>query len=130
MIAPLKSSKRPIIEVSINGKPAYMLLDTGASLSLIDENRMKEYGFVKGASFAGKIVGIAGDSSGVYHTKKLQVDIIGIHICQFLTTDLSAIANSVKKETGIHITGIIGYPQIVAAEIKIMSDENYIKIGS
>ena len=37
----LESDKRPIIKGKVGGKDAYFLLDTGASLSLIDDNTGK-----------------------------------------------------------------------------------------
>ena len=43
MIATILSDKRPIIKISINGNDAYALVDTGASLNLIDDNQLKSF---------------------------------------------------------------------------------------
>ena len=40
MITTILSDKRPIIKISINEKIAYALVDTGASLNLIDDNQL------------------------------------------------------------------------------------------
>jgi hypothetical protein len=107
-----------------------MLVDTGASMGLLDANISREYGFTKGQSYAGQVVGVGGESSGMWHTKKLIVDIVGVPLVQFLTTDLNGIVRSIERETGYKIAGIIGYPQAKAAEMKLMLDEGYILIGN
>lgn len=122
MIAPFVTSKRPIISVSVNGKPAYMLVDTGASVGLIDVNARKLYGFDCGLPYAGSVTGVGGDV-GVWHTKKLAVDIVGVPLVQFLTSDIMSVADSIQRETGIRISGIIGWKQINGAEMKIMEDK-------
>lgn len=122
MIAPFVTPKRPIISVSINGKPAYMLVDTGASVGLIDVNAKRLYDFDLGLPYAGSITGVGGQV-GVWHTKKLAVDIVGVPLVQFLTSDLQNVADSIQRETGIRIAGIIGWKQIQGAEMKVMDDK-------
>ena len=38
-----KSEKRLIVEGQVNGKLAYFLLDSGASVGLIDKSKKKKY---------------------------------------------------------------------------------------
>lgn len=130
MIAPLISDKRPIIKVNINGKEACMLVDTGSSLGIVDINAKKKFGFKLGSKLNTTISGAGGTSNEpVYHTKDCTIDIGGIQIYQFVTTDISAIQESIKANTGITVDGIIGTTQIKSAEMKIDLDNKVIKIG-
>ena len=129
MIAKVLHKTRLIIAVEINGKAANMLVDTGASLSVIDIALLKEYGFRKRTKLQGTITGVGGAQKNVWHTGDLSVNIQGIPLYQFVATDISDVCESIRKATGIAIHGIIGLPQIKAAEMKIDAENGVIKIG-
>lgn len=129
MIAKFVTDKRPIIEVAINGKKAYMLVDTGASIGVIDSLRLDEYGVGMGSSLGGTVTGVGGSQEEVRHTKNCTVDVGGVKLYQFVTFNLSSVASSIERETGIEISGIIGTTQIKMSEMKIDLDNGYIKIG-
>jgi hypothetical protein len=64
---PFSTSKGvPIIIVDINGKPARLLIDTGATTSVIDSSIVKEYGFRVGANLDIDFNGIGGRASMYY----------------------------------------------------------------
>ena len=42
------SDKRLIVECKVNGKPAHFLIDTGARVALISEDKFKKHGLIKG----------------------------------------------------------------------------------
>ena len=129
LIILILSDSRPLVEVEINGRPAVMLVDTGSSTGLIDINQMDEYGFSLMAKTDIEISSIGGKRCESYRVRDLWVRLEGISIYQFLATDISLIAESIHKETGYRISGIIGYDQIKNAEIKIEANNNLIKIG-
>lgn len=129
MQLPTLHKARPLIAVEINGKAGAMLVDTGASMSIIDLGCMKEYGFKQRAKLGGTLTGIGGTQQDVYHTAGLSVAIHGIPLYQFVTMDLSDIRESIRRNTGIRIQGIIGYKQLEAAEISIIAGEGNFKIG-
>lgn len=129
LIILILSDTRPLVEVEINGRPAVMLVDTGSSTGLIDINQMDEYGFSLMAKTDMEISSIGGKRCESYRVRDLWVRLEGISIYQFLATDISLIAESIHKETGYRISGIIGYDQIKNAEIKIEANNNLIKIG-
>ena len=129
MIAKFVTDKRPIIEVTINGRKAYMLVDTGASIGVIDSLRLDEYGVGMGSSLGGTVTGVGGSQEEVRHTKNCTVDVGGVKLYQFVTFNLSSVASSIERETGIKISGIIGTTQIKMSEMKIDLDNGYIKIG-
>ena len=130
LIILILSDSRPLVEVEINGRPAVMLVDTGSSTGLIDINQMDEYGFSLMAKTDMIIISIGEKQCESYRVRDLWVRLEGIAIYQFLATDISLIAESIYKETGYRISGIIGYDQIKNAEIKIDTSNNQIKIGN
>jgi hypothetical protein len=129
LIILILSDSRPLVEVEINGRPAVMLIDTGSSTGLIDINQMDEYGFSLMAKTDMEISSIGGKRCESYRVRDLWVRLEGIALYQFLATDISLIAESIHKETGYRISGIIGYDQIKNAEIKIDASDNLITIG-
>lgn len=130
MIVKSVSSDRLIIEVNINNKKGYMLVDTGASIGLIDIDSIDEYHFDLGKQLNTVISGVGGESqSEVYYTKNLNVDIQGISVHQLVATDISSVKHSIKQNTGITICGILGLTQIKLTEMKIAADCNTIKLG-
>lgn len=129
MIILILSDSRPLVEVDINGRPAVMLVDTGSSTGLIDINQMDEYGFSLMAKTDMVIISIGEKQCESYRVRDLWVRLEGIAIYQFLATDISLVVESIYKETGYRISGIIGYDQIKNAEIKIDASNNQIKIG-
>lgn len=129
LIILILSDSRPLVEVEINGCPAVMLIDTGSSTGLIDINQMDEYGFSLMAKTDMVISSIGGKRCESYRVRDLWVRLEGIDIYQFLATDISLIAESIHKETGYRISGIIGYKQIRNTKIKIDACNNMITIG-
>ena len=129
LIILILSDSRPLVEVDINGRPAVMLVDTGSSTGLIDINQMDEYGFSLMAKTDMVIISIGEKQCESYRVRDLWVRLDGIDIYQFLATDISLIAESIHKETGYRISGIIGYKQIRNTKIKIDACNNMITIG-
>lgn len=130
MIAPIISDKRPIIEVSVNGIKVPMLVDTGSSLGILDINKEEELSFSLKSKLPGVITGMGGSSeSPVYHVRDCVIDVAGVKLYQFIATDISGIVDSIRRETGIEISGIIGFTQIQMSEMKIDLDNKIIKIG-
>ena len=122
------SDKRLIIEAEVNDKPAYFLLDSGASVALIDKDRKKEYGLKEGRRFEGTIIGAGGETRNVRHCDTF-VHFGGKVIPQFLLADISGVVRSIKKETGIEILGIISLPQMsmIGLNLDINSSEVWLE---
>lgn len=122
------SDKRLIIEGIVNDKPAYFLLDSGASVALIDKDRKKEYGLKEGRRFEGTIIGAGGEMRNVRHCDTF-VHFGGKVIPQFILADISGVVKSIKKETGIEILGIISLPQMsmIGMNLDINSSEVWLE---
>lgn len=122
-----KSDKRLIVECNVNGKTANFLIDTGASIGLIDDNQRKKYNLIVGKRYNGTIIGAGGELNNVRICNTF-VNIGTKTISQFLLADIENIVNSIKRETGIEILGIIGLPQMKFVGINIDANDNSISI--
>lgn len=113
-----ETEKRLIVEVKVNGKSAYMLIDTGASAGMIDVNQADDFDVVVGNKYCGSIVGAGGEMQDVRHTHTM-AEFEGKKIPQFLLADISKIVRSIKRETGIKILGIISLKQMQVIGLNI-----------
>jgi len=91
------------VNIKVNGKPAKLLVDTGASKSLLDINKAEEYGFEHLLLSENQYVGIGGvtDIYVIYNYK-----IEGPWVT-FLGADLSEIQEFFDNDD-INIIGILG----------------------
>lgn len=121
------SEKRLIVECLVNDKKAYFLIDTGASVALIDKSKKKKFGLLEGRRFPGTIVGAGGEMSGINYCNTFAY-LAGKTIPQFLLADISNVRDSIKRETGLEILGIISLPQMKMAGIQIDANDNLIII--
>lgn len=122
-----KSDKRLIIEGRVNGKAAYFLLDSGASVGLLDDNQRRDYDLVKGKRYNGTLVGAGGEISARHCDTFVEFE--GKTIPQFLLADISGVVDSIRRETGIEILGIISLPQmsIIGMNIDVNSQEVWLE---
>lgn len=119
-----KSEHRLIVDVVMNGKSLPMLIDTGATVSLISNK-------VKGLVFDTKrpdvpLEGIGGASSG--RRVITPATIGGRVINQFVATDIDNIRKSIARETGIRIEGVVGLKQLRFAGVVINTDSGDIMV--
>ena len=119
------SDKRLIIEAEVNGKKGFFLIDTGASVGLIAEDKVKKFDIVRGRKYPGSLVGAGGEMEDVYYCNTL-VRFGGKDIPQFLITDISGVRNSIERETGIEILGIIGLSQMKITSMQVEKNKNMI----
>lgn len=122
-----QSDKRLIVEGLVNGKTAYFLIDTGASVGLMDYNRRKEYDLAVGNRYYGTLVGAGGELRNVKVCNTF-VHLGNKQIPQFLLADIDSVVKSIHKETGIEILGIIGLQQMKICGIQIDTNDNLIII--
>lgn len=122
-----KSEKRLIVEALVNGRAAHFLIDTGASVGLMDYGQRKDYGLDVGRKYDGTIVGAGGEMRGVRHCNTF-VDFGGKQVPQFLLADISPVVDSIRRETGLEILGIMSLPQMKMTGIQIDTNDNLIII--
>lgn len=121
------TDKRIIVEALVNGRGAYFLIDTGASVGLIDKDKKDVYHLLKGKRFNGSLVSASGKIGKTYMCNTYPT-LDGRPITQFLLADIDSIKDSIKETTGFEILGIIGLPQMQVLGMKIDTDNNTITI--
>jgi hypothetical protein len=119
------SEERLIVEAKVNGKDAYFLIDTGASIGMIDYGQRYDYDLKVGRRYGGTLIGAGGEMRNVKHCDTF-VHIEDRVIPQFLLADISEVVKSIKRETGIEILGIISLPQCKLANISLDCNDNEI----
>lgn len=119
------SEKRLLIECTINGKKGVFLADTGATVGLIDESQTRKYGLQRGARYNGTLIGAGGAFNTSYVCTTQVMTPSNRPMTQFIMSDISAIKDSIARETGKEILGIIGLPQMrmAAMLLDILANE-------
>lgn len=117
-----ESEQRLIVEVKVNGKSAYMLIDTGASAGMMDVNQADEYDVVVGNKYCGTLIGAGGEVQKVSYCNTM-AEFEGRTLPQFLLADISSVVKSIDRETGIKILGIISLSQMKIAHLGIDCDD-------
>lgn len=118
------SEERLIIEGLVNGKDAYFLIDTGASVGMMDYGKRYDYDLKVGRRYGGTLMGVGGEMRNVRHCDTF-LHVGDRVVPQFLLADISGVVESIKRETGIEILGIISLPQmsIIGMNIDVNSSE-------
>ncbi|MEB2775067.1 retropepsin-like aspartic protease [Algoriphagus sp. D3-2-R+10] len=103
---------KPIVKATINGKPAYLLLDTGSDIDLLHSKAVKKYNISINRRNIGSKEMLA-SVNGMERTFDYIYDIdmmIGEkHIYgNFISMDIGSIITSIHNKTGMTISGIIG----------------------
>ena len=121
------SEKRLIVEGKVNGKDAYFLIDTGASVGMIDYAKRYDYDLKVGRRYGGTLIGAGGEMRNVKHCDTF-VNLEDKVVPQFLLADISEVVKSINQETGIEILGIISLPQMKMCGISLDCNDNEIII--
>ena len=97
----------PIIKGLVNNQPVYFIVDSGASLSVLDKNQSSKLKFFTAPSeeSAAGYSGIA-----VFHEAfNVDVSVGDLPVkTKFRAQDMSAIVQLIREAEGIYISGIIG----------------------
>lgn len=103
---------KPVVKMTLNGKKIWVLLDTGASVNLLDIKVQKKYDFgvYNRPGNSVNVVGFASSEMELPRVDGIDLRYQGIRLKdEFLAHDLTDVVNSVKQESMITISGIIGY---------------------
>ena len=102
----LKNRNTPIIEAVINGVTVNMLIDTGASVNIINSESVYKF---KGAKLYGeKHLVTVGSNTRANSLRNVKASIKGRPVTDFITLDLTSLQGSIQAETRLEIDGIIG----------------------
>lgn len=110
MILTSKTDKRIIVEAKVNDITINLLVDTGATVGIIDSNQYRMLGAVRGKSFKSTLMAASGEMDAWYCNTLFWVG--DKQVGQFLIADIGAVVRSIARETGITISGILSLPQM------------------
>ena len=108
----------PIVPGTLNGSKVYFLLDTGASISILDLKESSRFGVKQGSIDDLQIGGYGGVTSNI--TKLENVDIrLGTEIMtqDFKGKDIQYLIKGISQNTGVSIVGIIGNNNISSSNL-------------
>lgn len=105
--------KIPLVEGTLNGRKALFILDTGATISIIDINQIKEYNIQNTGTSEGTVVGYGGTDDMTYDLKNVDVKVGKIDfMVSFQGKNIANIVRVIKKYNNRQIVGIIGNDNI------------------
>ena len=102
----LKNRNTPIIEAVINGVEVNLLIDTGASVNIINSESVYKF---KGAKLYGeRYLVTVGSNARANLLNNIDVKIKDRNVTRFMAIDITSLQESILAETRIEIDGIIG----------------------
>lgn len=109
-ISLVRESGKPLVRLTLNGKHAYFLVDSGSDLTFLDVNVAKRYGFEVAINpIEHKVMGLnsAPQQSQVAVPAQLTHDGVPLRTT-FYAFDIRRIGASIRERTGYRIAGVIG----------------------
>lgn len=123
----IKRDYLPIVEGALNGKKAYFLLDTGASISVLDVTKATQYGFTLGDMNDFTISGYGGVSNNVVKLNNVNIKLGSEEMdSEFLGKDIGYLVDAVQNATSYKIVGIIGNNNIAGNDLILDFETDYI----
>ena len=104
---------KPIVEMTLNGKKTWVLLDTGSSISILNanENAQDEYEYIAFEDRNGALTvpGFGSQNNELLYARRVDLRFGETKLKrQFYAFDFSTVVESIKSRTGKEITAIIG----------------------
>lgn len=111
------SDERPLVAAQIAGHSVVALLDTGASVSMVDRTLVRLWKLKR----SGRTVRVVGMTGREVECDILDVPVVigGHSVWQCVASDLTGVAASIQRETGYAIGCIIGYKAMRRAGIAL-----------
>lgn len=106
-----KYTDKPIVQMTLNGKKIWALLDTGSEYTILNINAKKRYAFDSYKLYADeyKFQGLGTQLMHMYTIRNAEIKFNDVKLLgNILAYDLSNIVESIKGRTGKTITAIIG----------------------
>jgi len=112
----------PVIEARLNGKPATFIIDTGASVSILNTSEAAFYGFEVFTlqSDAVDVTGFSGVSS-IHNAGRCTIEIGSLRIThlRFRSRDMHDFARTLYPSGETRIAGILGSDMLMHYKMKI-----------
>lgn len=100
---------KPIVQMELNGKKTWVLLDTGSEISILNIKSQDKYGFNVHEDAKASVVGFGSKHNPIKEVSNAKIYFGDIKLkSQFYAYDINNIVNSIRSRTGITISAIIG----------------------
>ena len=117
----------PIVSGTLNGGEVNFLLDTGASISILDIQEATKHGVRKGQTSDLEIGGYGGVTSDILELKNVSVKLGNENMTQdFKGKDIQYLIKGIRGATGLSIVGIIGNDNISSSNLILDFETNNI----
>lgn len=126
-------SSKPIVQVEINGKKGYFIVDTGSDISIINTTQLRRYDLEskKVYNTDRRAIGINGRTEGVMKIDKVKVDLSESFAHDtFYSLNIDRIATSIEAKTNYRIVGIIGADVLIKYNCIIDYNQRHITLIS
>jgi hypothetical protein len=102
-------NKIPVVEGKINGKRAYFIVDTGASISILNETEASRFGFKFFTPQDIEVHGLSGQAE-INEATHCEVEFGSLKIrgLKFHTKKLNEVVRAIHENEAVEIAGIIG----------------------
>lgn len=101
----------PVAQAKVNGRSAYFIIDTGASVSIINQTEARRFGLTlhQISALERRIAGFGGTSS-LQYAGRCSLELGGklLENVDFSANDMSLFVNAIYEREKIRIAGIIG----------------------
>lgn len=98
-----------LVDVTLNGRPATFVLDTGANASVIHAPFAEQFGLTASRGMSGAAVGLGGSMSvGQSRLETLRVGSVEVRQGRIATADLSQLVNVLGRLSNRQVSGILG----------------------
>jgi len=108
---------KPIVEMTLNNKKVWVLLDTGTDISILNIGSKNKYGFTTfvSASSKYKVPGFGSVNNQLHQVRNCELKFGNTLLKRKVYAfDISNITDSIKKRTGKTVTAIIGTNMMAA----------------
>jgi hypothetical protein len=113
----------PVVRATLNGKPALFIIDTGASISILNAGFAAYYGFsvVEEITVQHTATGLEGAALPLSCVGKYTLDVGPLHIRspRFQGRNLQALSSILFADERIHIAGIFGADVLTQYKMRI-----------
>jgi hypothetical protein len=114
---PMKSFRsKPIIQVELNGKKSYFLVDSGSDISVVNTTALKHYGLFEVPVYqdGAMAIGFSGNTTQMSRIRNAELNFgDGLIHRDFMGYEMDPLVNSIEAKTGLRIAGIIGADVLV-----------------
>jgi predicted aspartyl protease len=125
------SSFHPIVEGEIDGKSITLILDTGASRTVISKKLTTDYPVISIENEEPFAAGINAETMAIEQINIPLINIGGVSFSNMIvfSTNLDAISNLYEKIAGMKIDGLLGCDFLLEHEAKVDFEQRTISIN-